>query len=40
MAIGIAAGAGAAQLGIGYGLGIIAWQPVDASGTTWVNSLA
>lgn len=40
MAIGIAAGAGAAQLGIGYGLGIIAWQPVDASATTWVNSLA
>ncbi|GAA0732157.1 hypothetical protein Drose_00205 [Dactylosporangium roseum] len=39
-AIGIAAGAGAAQLGLGYGLGIISWQPADDSGTVWVSSLA
>jgi hypothetical protein len=40
-AIGVAAGAAAALLGIGYGLGIIAWQPVAGGATTtWVNSLA
>jgi hypothetical protein len=40
-AIGVAAGAAAALLGIGYGLGIIAWQPVaGGTTTTWVNSLA
>jgi hypothetical protein len=41
-AIGVAAGAGAAQLGVGYGLGVISWQPAgDASSTNaWVASLA
>jgi hypothetical protein len=39
-AIGVAAGAGAAQLGFGYGLGIISWQPVNGGATVWVNSLA
>jgi hypothetical protein len=40
-AIGVAAGAGAAQLGLAYGLGIIAWQPVrDATGEgLWLASL-
>jgi hypothetical protein len=42
MAIGGAAGAGAAQLGLGYGLGIIAWLPASngASETVWKASLA
>lgn len=41
-AIGIAAGASAAQLGLGYGLGIIAWLPSPNGGNeaTWVASLA
>jgi hypothetical protein len=41
-AIGIAAGVGAAQLGLGYGLGIIAWLPSNgATGeAAWVASLA
>lgn len=41
-AIGGAAGAAAAQLGLGYGLGIIAWLPAtDAAGeAAWVASLA
>jgi hypothetical protein len=41
-AIGAAAGVGAAQLGLGYGLGIIVWQPVgDAAGESlWLTSLA
>lgn len=41
-AIGVAAGAGAAQLGVGYGLGIIAWVPGTEpdSQQVWVNSLA
>lgn len=44
-AIGVAAGAAAAQLGIGYGLAIIAWQTPagatpSAATTIWVNSLA
>jgi hypothetical protein len=41
-AIGIAAGVGAAQLGLGYGLGIIAWLPsTDRAGeAAWVASLA
>ncbi|BCB85892.1 hypothetical protein [Phytohabitans suffuscus] len=41
-AIGIAAGASAAQLGLGYGLGIIAWlpSPNGANEATWVASLA
>jgi len=41
-AIGIAAGAGAAQFGLGYGLGIIAWLPSgdDGSDAIWVGNLA
>ncbi|MFV2021828.1 hypothetical protein [Micromonospora sp. LOL_023] len=41
-ATGIAAGVGAAQLGLGYGLGIVAWLPsVDSGGeAAWVASLA
>jgi hypothetical protein len=41
-AIGIAAGASAAQLGLGYGLGIIAWlpSPNGANEAAWVASLA
>ncbi|MEU4566067.1 hypothetical protein [Micromonospora sp. NPDC023956] len=43
-AFGIAAGAGAAQLGIGYGLGIVSWTPPESgvggsSGTLWAASL-
>jgi hypothetical protein len=40
-ALGVAAGAGAAQLGLGYGLGIVAWTPArDAAGeTVWLASL-
>jgi hypothetical protein len=40
-AIGVAAGAGAAQFGLAYGLGIIAWQPVrGATGESlWLASL-
>ncbi len=37
--IGVAAGAGAAQLGIGYGLGVISWQDAPSDATTWFNSL-
>jgi hypothetical protein len=37
--IGVAAGAGAAQLGIGYGLGVISWQESATDATTWFNSL-
>lgn len=42
MAVGGAAGAGAAQLGLGYGLGIIAWLPASngASEAAWKASLA
>jgi hypothetical protein len=41
-AIGVAAGVAAAQAGLGYGLGILAWQPVqDAAGESlWLASLA
>ncbi|HYN97934.1 MAG TPA: hypothetical protein VES42_29175, partial [Pilimelia sp.] len=41
-AMGVAAGAGAAQLGLGYGLGIIAWVPAadDAGDAAWYASLA
>ncbi|BCJ65433.1 hypothetical protein GCM10009779_18620 [Polymorphospora rubra] len=41
-AIGSAAGAGAAQLGLGYGLGIITWLPTTGAGgdAGWVASLA
>ncbi|SCL59967.1 hypothetical protein GA0070606_3192 [Micromonospora citrea] len=40
-AVGVAAGTGAAQLGFGYGLGVIDWAPADATaGTTaWVAGL-
>jgi hypothetical protein len=42
MAVGGAAGAGAAQLGLGYGLGIIAWLPASngASEPAWKAGLA
>ncbi|SBT53452.1 hypothetical protein [Micromonospora narathiwatensis] len=41
-ALGVAAGTGAAQLGFGYGLGIINWTPAGAAQVeaTWVASLA
>ncbi|MGC3858847.1 hypothetical protein ACPSM1_01490 [Micromonospora chersina] len=41
-ALGVAAGTGAAQLGFGYGLGIINWAPVGAARVeaAWVASLA
>jgi hypothetical protein len=41
-AIGVAAGAGAAQLGLAYGLDIVSWAPsAEATALTiWVNSLA
>jgi hypothetical protein len=40
-AIGVAAAAGAAQLGLAYGLGVISWQPVtDATGDAlWLRNL-
>ncbi|MER7889041.1 hypothetical protein ABTX15_04370 [Micromonospora sp. NPDC094482] len=40
-AVGVAAGTGAAQLGFGYGLGIINWAPADsgAAPAAWVASL-
>ncbi|WP_436837777.1 hypothetical protein [Micromonospora chersina] len=41
-ALGVAAGTGAAQLGFGYGLGIINWAPAGAARVeaAWVASLA
>ncbi|WP_423790671.1 hypothetical protein [Micromonospora globispora] len=41
-AMGVAAGTGAAQLGFGYGLGIINWTPAEVSAVdaAWVASLA
>jgi hypothetical protein len=41
-ALGVAAGTGAAQLGFGYGLGIINWAPAGAArvDAAWVASLA
>ncbi|WP_432901919.1 hypothetical protein ACQP1S_00295 [Micromonospora matsumotoense] len=41
-AVGVAAGVGAAQLGFGYGLGIINWAPVDTGAIepSWFASLA
>ncbi|MEU3454873.1 hypothetical protein ABZ671_14905 [Micromonospora sp. NPDC006766] len=41
-ALGVAAGTGAAQLGIGYGLGIINWAPAGAvrGEAAWLASLA
>jgi hypothetical protein len=40
-AIGVAAGVSAAQLGFGYGLGVITWTPAGAgaAGTTWADGL-
>jgi hypothetical protein len=40
-ALGVAAGAGAAQLGLGYGLGIVAWLPAGAgqAEAAWLASL-
>jgi hypothetical protein len=42
LAVGVAAGTAAAQLGFGYGLGIMAWTPAtDAAGeSAWLASLA
>jgi hypothetical protein len=42
LAVGVAAGTAAAQLGLGYGLGIIAWTPAtDTAGeSAWLASLA
>jgi hypothetical protein len=42
LAVGVAAGSAAAQLGVGYGLGVLAWTPaVDVAGqSTWLASLA
>ncbi len=42
LAVGVAAGSAAAQLGMGYGLGILAWTPAtDAAGErAWLASLA
>ncbi|GIH13254.1 hypothetical protein [Rugosimonospora africana] len=42
LAIGVAAGSAAAQLGLGYGLGILAWtSATDTTGVdTWLASLA
>lgn len=37
-AVGMAAGTGAAQLGLGYGLGVVAWLPDGADGA-WPTSL-
>lgn len=41
-AVGVAAGAGAAQFGLVYGLGIVAWQPVrnGADNSLWLANLA
>ncbi|MEU5944189.1 hypothetical protein ABZ793_01345 [Micromonospora sp. NPDC047465] len=41
IAVGVAAGTSAAQLGFGYGLGIINWAPADATAgaTAWVAGL-
>jgi hypothetical protein len=39
---GVAAGVGAAQLGLGYGLGVVAWVPsaAETGDVTWVSGLA
>lgn len=41
-ALGVAVGAGAAQLGVGYGLSVITWVPSDedSSRALWLGSLA
>jgi MFS family permease len=38
-AAGIAAGTGAAQLGLGYGLGVVEWPAVPADDSVWLGSL-
>jgi hypothetical protein len=38
-AVGTAAAAGAAQLGLAYGLGVIVWQQAAADSAVWTNSL-
>ena len=42
LAVGVAAGSAAAQLGVGYGLGVLLWTPdLDVTGqSTWLASLA
>src|SRR5258705_13790046 len=42
LAVGVAAGSAAAQLGVGYGLGVLLWTPdLDVVGqSTWLASLA
>jgi hypothetical protein len=42
LAVGVAAGGAAAQLGVGYGLGVLVWTPdVDVTGQSgWLASLA
>jgi hypothetical protein len=42
LAVGVAAGSAAAQLGVGYGLGVLLWTPdLDVAGqSTWLASLA
>lgn len=38
-AAGVAAGTGAAQLGLGYGLGVVEWPAVPAGDSVWLGSL-
>ena len=45
LAAGASAGAAAAQFGLGYGLGVISWSPVAATGRetpdgVWLSSLS
>src|SRR5690349_20100583 len=38
-AAGVAAGTGAAQLGLGYGLGVVEWPAVPGGNSVWLGSL-
>ena len=38
-AAGVAAGTGAAQLGLGYGLGVVVWPAVPTDDSVWLGSL-
>ena len=38
-AAGVAAGTGAAQLGLGYGLGVVEWPALPAGDSVWLGSL-
>src|SRR4051812_3386548 len=38
-AAGVAAGTGAAQLGLGYGLGVVQWPAVPTDESVWLGSL-